>query len=389
MAKQRMGTLARLEIVDRSLQSRLSRVKKRLFSIFQAALAAGLAYWVASRFVGHELPFFAPIAVVIILGLSGGGRINRAFEMSLGCVLGVLLGDLLFVRLGSGAWQIAIAVAGSLLVASFFSKSQLVSNQVAIGSILIATIMPPGAETTGIDRTVDAIIGSVIALSVIAVLPASPLVSGRYEISNVLGLSSSVLDDVAKGLRTKDSVLIDEAIHAIQGSDSQVDAMLAATRSGAESTKISPLLWGARRYVRSLERVVGPVDSAVRNVRVLARRAMVLVRDNDTVSEQQVEIIDDLAKISLELSEIYDVKTELNQAQEIPILVNELRVLGAKASLDVLDEDSVLSAYAILAQSRSIIVDLLEICGMSRESANAVLAPTSETPAFPPELHEE
>ena len=45
-----------------------------------------------------------------------------------------------------------------------------------------------------------------------------------------------------------------------------------------------------------------------------------------------------------------------------------------------------LSASAILAQSRSLIVDMLQICGWSRESAVAVLKPTSTTPAYPPEV---
>ena len=45
-----------------------------------------------------------------------------------------------------------------------------------------------------------------------------------------------------------------------------------------------------------------------------------------------------------------------------------------------------LSASSILAQSRSLIVDLLQVCGWSRESAVAVLKPTSATPAYPPEV---
>ena len=47
--------------------------------------------------------------------------------------------------------------------------------------------------------------------------------------------------------------------------------------------------------------------------------------------------------------------------------------------------EPVLSAYALLAQSRSLTVDLLQICGMSRESALAALAPTSKTPRYQPE----
>ncbi|WP_257160695.1 FUSC family protein [Corynebacterium cystitidis] len=389
MAKQRMSTLDRLKVVEGSLQSRALRVRKRFFAIVQSALAAGLAFWVASEVVGHHLPFFAPISVVIVLGFTGGDRIKRALDMSFGCVVGVLLGDLLFANLGAGGWQIALAVGISLITASFLTSSVLVNNQVAIGSILIATIMSPDAATTGVDRTIDAIIGSTIGLLTIALLPSSPLASARHELSKLLGISSSVLDDVADGLRNKDASLIEGALRAIRGTQNDIDKMLEATRSGTESAQLSPFLWGTRRYVRSMGRTVAPADNVVRNVRVLARRAMVLVQDGDSVSERQLEIIDALAKYTLDLSDVFEVGTKLNQATEIPILVNQLRKLGSEASMDVVDDDSVLSAYVVLAQSRSVIVDLLQICGMSRASSMAVLAPTSDTPAYPPELWEE
>ena len=162
MAKLRVGTLERLRRVEGSLESRALRVRKRLFAILQVAIAAGLAFWVAQTLVGHPLPFFAPITVVIILGLAGGERIRKALELSLGVIVGVGLGDLLVHYTPDGPWMIPLVVGVSLLVASFLSKSPLVSNQVAIGSILIATILPPGTEGGGPDRMLDAFVGAAI-----------------------------------------------------------------------------------------------------------------------------------------------------------------------------------------------------------------------------------
>lgn len=123
-----MGTRARLQLVDKSLQSRVKRVRKRLLPILQIALAAGFAYYIAHDVMGHARPFFAPIATVIIIGMTGGDRVSKSVEMAMGCVLGVLVGDLIFYRLGAGGWQIAVIVAGSLLIASFLSKSVLVNS---------------------------------------------------------------------------------------------------------------------------------------------------------------------------------------------------------------------------------------------------------------------
>ncbi|OEX94701.1 hypothetical protein A0K93_09095 [Corynebacterium sp. BCW_4722] len=390
---QRMSTRERLQQVDKSLQSRFKRVRKRLLPILQTGLAAGLAYWLAHSVVGHPQPFFAPISVVIIVGMSGGDRLTKSLDMALGCILGVLVGDLLFYRLGDGGWQIAVIVAGSLLIASFFSKSILVNNQAAIGAILIATIMPPDAEVTGIDRTVDAFIGCAVAIATIALIPQAPLSSARAEVSKVMGIVSSVLDDVADGLKDRDPKIIDEALDLIRGSQTGIDDLAAAVKSGEEASTVSPFLWGQRRYMQSLSRVIPPVDNSVRTTRVLARRARVLVEDNDTVSDTQVEILDSLAHVCLELSEVYDVNSRQAQAQVIPQCVNDLRAAAQRAGMDVVTDnpntpdgaDPVLSAYAILAQTRSLIVDLLQVCGMSRESALAALAPTSTTPRYKPE----
>lgn len=387
MAKRRIGTLERLREIDDSVTARFRRIYKRRLSVLQGAVAAGSSFWVAQNIFGHELPFFAPIAAVIILGLTGGERIKRAVELTLGCAVGVGLGDLLIAGVGSGFWQIALAVGVSLIVASFLSKAPLVSNQVAIGSILIATIMPPGSSD-GFDRMLDAAIGGTVAIIVIAVIPTSPLRAGRAEVSNVLGIVNSVLDDVAKAVREGDTEALDEALSAVRGSQQDINTMLAAAKTAHESSTVSPLLWSERRRVRSLQRMLTPVDNTIRNVRVLARRALVLTEDGDEISGAQLEMIDELADIALALSDLYERHTEVSEATEIPELVNRLRALGARSDMAVA-QGRVLSAQVILAQTRSIIVDMLQVCGMSRESAVAVLAPSSETPAYPPELWED
>ena len=385
MAKQRMGTRERLQQVDKSVQARLKRVRKRLLPILQIGLAAGLAYFLARDVAGHPRPFFAPISVVIIIGMTGGDRVSKSLDMALGCILGVLVGDLIFYRLGDGGWQIAGIVAGSLLIASFLSSSVLVNNQAAIGAILIATIMPPDAEVTGIDRTVDAIIGCLVALATIALIPQAPMQSARAEVSKVLGIMSSVLDDVSDGLRDNDPASIDEALDLIRGTQTGIDDLAAAIKAGQETSRVSPFLWGTRRYINSLARVIPPVDNAVRTTRVLARRAGVLADDNDSATTAQIQLLDTLSQVCLELSEVYDVNSRVTQATVIPKCVNELRQAAQEAGMDVIPEDGVLSAYAVLAQTRSLIVDLLMVCGMSNESALAALAPTSKTPKVEPE----
>lgn len=384
MAKKKLGTVARLSELDKSLRNRLLRVRSRLLFIVHSAIGAGVAYWIAVEVIKHGQPFFAPMSAVIILGLSGGDRIKRATELTLGCALGVGLGDLLIMQIGTGYWQIFVVVGLALLVASFVSPAPLVSNQMAIGGILIATMFPPG-DGGSIDRMIDAFIGGGVGILVIALLPSSPLDAGRHQVANVLGIAASVLEDVAASLKAKDAAKLNNALEALRRSQASVNKLETAASSGKEATTISPFLWGDRARVRSLYRILAPVDNVIRNARVLARRAVVLTEDNDTVSDEQIHVIEEIADIALRLSDLYEHHKEISEALEIPELVNRLRQLGSEVGEDIA-EDRVLSAQVILAQSRSIIVDLLQICGMSRESAVAVLVPTSESPAYPPEL---
>ncbi|GAB3946133.1 aromatic acid exporter family protein [Corynebacterium tapiri] len=356
----------------------------------QVAVASGLAFYVAQLLWGHATPFFAPITSIIVIGFSGGERVKRALEMSFACVLGVLIGDLLLYVLGTGLepWHITLMVGVAYALASFLSNSQLVANQVAIGTVLIATILRPDADVTGIDRTLDAFVGSVIGLLVVALIPSSALGEARQKVANLLALQSSVLHDVAEGLSTSDPDLIAEALRQVRSSQSNVDAMVTAAKSSLESTKISPLMWGSRRYARSIGRVLIPADNTVRTARVLARRAYVLTADKDSATQKQIELIDELGDIAYSLSLVFQAKSTAQEAAEIPDLVRRLRVVGAELDMSVAGENPVLSNYALLAQSRSYVADLLQVCGMSHDSAVAVLAPTTDTPAVPPEVWE-
>lgn len=385
----KLSTREQLRSVDRSVKSRFARVKSRFMFILQSTLGAGLAFFVAHVVFGHSQPFFAPMSVIIILGLSGSDRLKRAVDLSIGGIVGVIVGTLLVDGVGTGPVHMTIIIGCSLLIASFVTSSQLVSNQIAIGAILIATIMPP-EEMGGLSRAIDAIIGAVIGISMVALIPTSPLRAVRKEISKVLGVASSVLSDVAEGLRANDPRTILEARDAVRGTQGDINSMLNAAKGGAETVKVSPFLWSRQRNVKSLERILTPVDNAVRGVRVLSRRALVLAEDGDHVTDEQIELIDELSDVTMELSELYaqesSNESRANEAVVIPEIVRKLRILGARSTMEVIGEDGVLSAYSMLAQTRSIIVDLLMVSGMSRESAVAQLAPTSDHPAYPPEV---
>ena len=72
-----------------SLSARLTAPGPSRWQIAQCAIAAGVAWFVAADLLGHETPFFAPIAAVVSLGTSYGQRLRRVAEVTLGVAIGV------------------------------------------------------------------------------------------------------------------------------------------------------------------------------------------------------------------------------------------------------------------------------------------------------------
>ncbi|MGW4640172.1 FUSC family protein [Sphaerisporangium sp. NPDC004334] len=93
--------------VGPTVRRRLRRLAARTPSILQCSVAAAVAWIVAKDLLGHPSPFFAPVAVVVCIGVSMGRRVRRMLEMVAGVSLGVGVGDLLVAWIGSGPWQIA------------------------------------------------------------------------------------------------------------------------------------------------------------------------------------------------------------------------------------------------------------------------------------------
>lgn len=363
-----------------------NRLNSSWLYILQLGLAAGLSYFIGMYIIGHAQPFFAPMAAVIVLSAGGGDRTRRAMELGFGVSLGVGLGDLVISFVGTGVWQIAIGVAISVALAMFLDKGVLAANQAAFSAVLIATILPPGTSG-GTDRMGDAFLGAAVGLAVMSLLPHSPLRAGRREIARILGLTSTVLQDVADSLAEKDAKKVKAALQAARGTQGRINAMIAVANEGKEIVLSSPIMFRQRRELKSILRVLDPVDNAMRGTRVLARRSAVLLSDSQAVSPEQLALVSELAQIAGELSEVVYHSTDLTFSPEIPELVRRLRLLAARADLGVADPAS-LSAMVILGQTRSLIVDLLQVCGLSRESAVAALVPTTDTPGMPPEVIE-
>src|SRR4051812_14173103 len=102
------------------MRSALARIRQQWVFIFEATVAATVAWVIDTHLIGHAQPFFAPAASLIVLGQARGQRNRRAFEVLVGVAAGVLVADVVAGGLGRGttvtiALTILITLSGAVI----------------------------------------------------------------------------------------------------------------------------------------------------------------------------------------------------------------------------------------------------------------------------------
>ena len=88
-----------------SLRARVARLRAKGWVIGQCAVAAGIAWWLAADVFNHRLPFFAPIAAVVSLGMSYGQRQRRVAEVTIGVALGSFIFGMTSLGIVYAGWD--------------------------------------------------------------------------------------------------------------------------------------------------------------------------------------------------------------------------------------------------------------------------------------------
>ncbi|MDO3651014.1 FUSC family protein [Nocardia mangyaensis] len=373
VAAARVGTAARF--TASSVRLRLSAIP-----ILQCALGAALAWFIAHDIVGHPDPFFAPTAAVVSIGVSFGARIRRSVELVVGVAVGIGIGDLFILQVGTGVWQVALVVAGAMACSVFLDGGTIITMQAAGSAVLVSTLNQEAGA--GPARMIDALIGGLVGILMVAVIPLHPVRRAREHAADVLSVMNKSLIACADGLLEQDSNKVRDALSAVRATQKQIDALRSALEGGREISRISPLYWNSRKRLERIHSASDPLDNAVRNTRVLLRRSLTLVRDDEVLDPRLIDLVNQLGT-SVEVVR----KMMLADPGEQPDQAEATRGLRsvAKNARPELVAGAGLSAHVVFAQIRSIVVDLMVVCGMQRISAMALLPPTVPNPYVTPE----
>lgn len=343
------------------IEARRARVIATARPILQSAVAASLAWLVATELVGHTTPFFAPISAVITLGLTVGERRSRAVELAIGVAVGIAIADLLVTLIGTGAWQIGVVVALAMVAATLVGGGPLLASQAAASAVLVATLQPPDGAFD-FTRAVDAATGATIGLLVGSVLlPVDPLRLARKDLGPVIDGLAGALDFIAKAVEDRDEAEADRAVEAVGRLRPEHDELEDSIAAAADAARLSLGRRDALVEIGKLSELARHLRLAIGDARSLARGVGRAIATGDATPP-------DVSASILELAEATRALRGLQEDGDAQA-AREAAVRAASLANAVLEETGNMSALHIVGQVRLIAVDILRASGMERQRA--------------------
>jgi uncharacterized membrane protein YgaE (UPF0421/DUF939 family) len=349
------------------LRTRQQRIVAGARPILHSAVAASLAWLVATEVVGHQRPFFAPISAVVTLGLTVGERRRRAVELAIGVAVGIAIADALVAAIGTGTWQVGVVVALAMVAATLVGGGPLLASQAGASAVLVATLQPPDG---GVDfgRALDALVGGGSALLVSSLLlPVNPLRLLREGAGPVLDGLVEALEQLSDALTTRRPAAADAALLALARADGTHDALIGALETAGEAVRLSPQRRGALGGLDRYAVATGQLGRVIEDIRALARGALRAINVDDAVPPEAVQALAQLTAATRALKDYLE--------GDDPEPARAAAIDAAALANAVLESTGNLSAVHIVGQIRMAAVDLLRATGLPRgEAQEAVRA---------------
>jgi uncharacterized membrane protein YccC len=147
--------------------------RQQVFLAGKTAIAAGLAWVAALAAHPQSLPFFAPLAALLVVQPTVYDSLSRAFQRVAGVVVGVAAALAVSHFLAPSAWSIGIIVFAGLLLGWTARLGPQGAVQVPVSALLVFLV---GRVTPGYggERIADTLIGAGVAVIAVLLSPSAP-----------------------------------------------------------------------------------------------------------------------------------------------------------------------------------------------------------------------
>jgi uncharacterized membrane protein YgaE (UPF0421/DUF939 family) len=347
-----------------SLRESTRRVIESIAPALQITIGAVLAYSLAHYGLDHATPILALTVCITSLGFSRDARPRRIVQTAIGMVVGIAISDIALSLFGTGLVQIALVLLVVLLAARFISGSSAFALTAGIQAMLVQVLpVPDGGVFV---RTIDGLIGGLLAIIVTALIPRDPRGLARADANKLFDFFIESLDSLRLALRDVNIQVSDAALKKVRRSQPLIDNWKMSLDSAVAISRISPFLNKYRDELKGQVRLMRGMDLATRNLRVVIRRVDFLLKDG-IARAYLADLCDQLhSAVSLMREGLSDPEALENAQQE---LVEIVRQLDPKR-FGIADQ---IREASVLLLLRPLVVDLLCATGMSEDEARAEL----------------
>jgi len=347
-----------------SLRESTRRVIESIAPALQITIGAVLAYSLAHYGLDHATPILALTVCITSLGFSRDARPRRIVQTAIGMVVGIAISDIALSLFGAGLVQIGLVLLVVLLAARFISGSSAFALTAGIQAMLVQVLpVPDGGVFV---RTIDGLIGGLLAIIVTALIPRDPRGLARTDANKLFDFFIESLDSLRLALRDVNIQVSDAALKKVRRSQPLIDNWKMSLDSAVAISRISPFLNKYRDELKGQVRLMRGMDLATRNLRVVIRRVDFLLKDGNARA-YLADLCDQLhSAVSLMREGLSEPEALENAQLE---LVEIIRQLDPKR-FGIADQ---IREASVLLLLRPLVVDLLCATGMSEDEARAEL----------------
>ena len=343
-----------------------ARVRTSFPAVVQIVLAAGIAYSIGHFALGHPSPVLAVTVTISSLGFARDARPRRVLENAVGVVTGIALSEILLLAVGKGFWQFGVVLFAALVIARFFSASSAFAVAAATQSMFVMLLPDPaGGPFT---RSLDGLVGGVVALVITALVPRDPLGLARADAVRLFAELQPAFDSLVRALRHDDVRQADTALDRLRATQPLLDDWAATLETARSVSRMSPFLRRRRPVVESEGRILRYLDLAVRNLRVVARRVDTTIGDG----RRRPEVGDLVAGIGVAVGVLGE---SFAQVERLPMAREALLAVGRRLDPAVVLPGAPVTESVLVLMLRPLVIDLLMATGLSHDDARNELAP--------------
>ncbi|MFI6784729.1 aromatic acid exporter family protein [Micromonospora sp. NPDC050276] len=346
---------------------RLSQLEVALVISVQAGLAAALAWAIGHNVLGNPAPIFAPSAAVGTIVAALGQRARRTVELLIGVGLGIATTDFLLSFLGTGFWQTGFIVGCAIFATLvLFGRSGAAVGQAGGTAVLLAALSPAQQDLEW-PRIVEAMVGGVVGLVVVAVLvPLNPMRILDRDAAPIYTCLAAQLREVSAALGAGDQQRAVRALDVLRGMGPDLDRMHQALSGAEEVVSLAPARWLRRQDVERFARASQQVERVIEHGRGVARRSAMALQYDEPIPADLPASVGRLADAVELLRREHRAGRPTERTRQAALdAVHQ----GGRARARGVDE----FGDAVVTQLRTAASDLLRAAGCDATSANQLV----------------